>query len=352
MDSNKDREKIAKQIAKTSDTIRKKYRALKTGKMEEDIALERHFRPIIEPLKQIVENTVGDESKPAESEEFFSGEEEYAEPKRKRSNVLFNNSIMTSTPIKSALRQSQAVPTNFNKASQILQDSDLSQDHAPSVEDVFEVTNEPLVMSVRQQLQTSEGRKKLQIHYGPLGQKYMGAVLSGKKTVNVDNVYGVYFSDTGTMLGNKRIDLHKNDDIFIDGKRYKGTQGLYELIFMKIPNADIYTSDDVEKYKDIILTTNAHRRDHGEYNPVLGNKGHKYKNIISPMLAQEKVGRGIPNTVTLNDNKIAYVHWDDPNELVDRLRLLEASRQAGHNAHDNEILSIIEELREAGLIIN
>ena len=223
MDCNKDREKIAKQIAKTSDTIRKKYRALKTGKMEEDIALERHFRPIIEPLKQIVENTVGDESKPAESEEFFSGEEEYAEPKRKRSNVSFNNSIMTSTPIKSALRRSQAVPTNFNKASQILQDSDLSQDHAPSVEDVFEVTNEPLVMSVRQQLQTSEGRKKLQIHYGPLGQKYMGAVLSGKKTVNVDNVYGVYFSDTGTMLGNKRFDLHKNDDIFIDGKRYKDT---------------------------------------------------------------------------------------------------------------------------------
>ncbi|KYQ52676.1 hypothetical protein ALC60_08208 [Trachymyrmex zeteki] len=56
--------------------------------------------------------------------------------------------------------------------------------------------------------------------------------------------------------------------------------------------------------------------------------------------------------MTLNDNKVDYVHWDDPNEIVDRFRLLEASRQAGHNAHNNEILSIIEELREAGLIIN
>jgi len=37
---------------------------------------------------------------------------------------------------------------------------------------------------------------------------------------------------------------------------------------------------------------------------------------------------------------------------MDRLRLLEVSRQAGHNAQDNEILSIIEELREVGLIIN
>jgi len=49
---------------------------------------------------------------------------------------------------------------------------------------------------------------------------------------------------------------------------------------------------------------------------------------------------------------IDYVHWDDPNELVDRMRLHEVSRQVGHNAHDNEMLSIIEELREAGIIIN
>ena len=53
----------------------------------------------------------------------------------------------------------------------------------------------------------------------------------------------------------------------------------------------------------------------------------------------------------VNDNKIDYVHWDDPIELVNRLRLLEASRQAGNNSHDPEILSSYEELREVGLII-
>jgi len=58
MDNNKDHEKIVKEILKTSDSIRKKYRALKTGKIEEDIILKRHFKPIIDPLKQIVENTV------------------------------------------------------------------------------------------------------------------------------------------------------------------------------------------------------------------------------------------------------------------------------------------------------
>jgi len=33
------------------------------------------------------------------------------------------------------------------------------------------------------------------------------------------------------------------------------------------------------------------------------------------------------------------------------MQLLEASRQTGHNAHDNEMLSVIEELREADIII-
>jgi len=66
----------------------------------------------------------------------------------------------------------------------------------------------------------------------------------------------------------------------------------------------------------------------------------------------KKVEKIIPRAITLNENKINYVHWDNTNELVDRLRLLEASRQTDHNAHDNEILSIIEEFCEPGLIIN
>jgi len=67
------------------------------------------------------------------------------------------------------------------------------------------------------------------------------------------------------------------------------------------------------------------------HNPIMDNKGYKYKSIIVPLLSGKRVGKGIPRIMTLKD-KIDYVHWDDPNELVDRLRLLEASRHAGHNA--------------------
>jgi len=80
----------------------------------------------------------------------------------------------------------------------------------------------------------------------------------------------------------------------------------------------------------------------------MDNKRHKYKSIVALLLSGKRIGKGIPRTVTLNDNKIDYSYWDDPTEFVDRLRLLEASWQAGHN----EISLIIEELYEAGLIIN
>lgn len=47
-------------------------------------------------------------------------------------------------------------------------------------------------------------------------------------------------------------------------------------------------------------------------------------------------------------NMIMY--WNDPNELVNRLRLLVASTSAGHTSHNNEITALIEELREANII--
>ena len=45
-----EREKIAKEIEKTS----KKHCTLKVGRIVEDMALDRYFKPVIKPLRQIV----------------------------------------------------------------------------------------------------------------------------------------------------------------------------------------------------------------------------------------------------------------------------------------------------------
>jgi len=51
------REKVVREIEKTVESIRKKHRALKTGKIEEDITTKSHFKPNIEPLQKIVGNS-------------------------------------------------------------------------------------------------------------------------------------------------------------------------------------------------------------------------------------------------------------------------------------------------------
>jgi len=66
---------------------------------------------------------------------------------------------------------------------------------------------------------------------------------------------------------------------------------------------------------------------------------------ITQETEEEEIWKGITSRNDI-DNAIDYVHWDDANELVDRLRLLNASHRVGNNAHDNKMLSIIEELRE------
>ena len=52
-----------------------------------------------------------------------------------------------------------------------------------------------------------------------------------------------------------------------------------------------------------------------------------------------------------SNSSIDHISWDDPTELVDRLRLLMAEQQAGNEAHSNEILAMVEELREVGYIL-
>lgn len=52
----------------------------------------------------------------------------------------------------------------------------------------------------------------------------------------------------------------------------------------------------------------------------------------------------------INHIEYRHIYWDDPNELVERLMLLLAAKEARNNSTNNEIITIEEELREAKYI--
>lgn len=61
-------------------------------------------------------------------------------------------------------------------------------------------------------------------------------------------------------------------------------------------------------------------------------------------------GEGMEKKFIPYSQNIVYEYFDDPNELVERLMLLVSSKSAGNSNHDQEINSIIEELRERNLV--
>ena len=158
------------------------------------------------------------------------------------------------------------------------------------------------------------------------------------KSYDIDKTYGPKIQTNGSVhLGKKEIKLVDNT-LTIEDTSYPLTQGLGNLIFSKSPK--LYTKNDLETYKSILIQTSAHLKADGK---KIKKGGNKYTDIIQNLFPS---GAGL--SVKLQKHNLVY--WNEPNELVDRLRLLLASKAAGNTGVSNEILSIFEELREAGLI--
>lgn len=59
----------------------------------------------------------------------------------------------------------------------------------------------------------------------------------------------------------------------------------------------------------------------------------KYRHVIAKLFPKELYGgRGLYSKVVSSPD---VVYWDDPNELVNRLKLLVASTEAGNTSHKN-----------------
>lgn len=158
------------------------------------------------------------------------------------------------------------------------------------------------------------------------------------QSTDLDKIYGPKKRSNGNIiLGKKEVKFVENT-LLIDSNVYTLTSGLIQLLFLKNPL--VYTENDLDEYKSILTQTSVHLS-------TVGNKikkgGTKYSSIISKLFPS-----GGELSMKLQKNNLVY--WDDPNELVDRLRLLIASKAAGNTSVSNEIISIFEELREAGVI--
>lgn len=375
-------EKVAKELVKAREAVKRKYRALKSDIAESQIRQSRELKPITEPLQELI--------KTIKTEQLIKREpstsKQYSTPSPKierRETNIYNKYPMFEYP--SFLRDEATFQT----------DEDVFYNDLSHQATLKEPTTEELRQQILETTQEPAYQDYLSL-FGPLVREYVDS--SFKTDRDLDNTHGLTH-DVETekwKIGNSQVDF-EGDNIKIGNVMYKGTPGLYELLFFQDPRG--YSNKDLGEYMDILKRTNAYRRNYNPEDQIQGTTDPKYLTIIKPFLIEKKIlkpGKSPTKSVSsiskvasalkpakspskslssasqvayalrrpitrqtskkggtllnLSNKKVDYVYFDDINELVNRLKLLVASQNAGHTGHSNEIVSILEELREAEII--
>ena len=109
-----------------------------------------------------------------------------------------------------------------------------------------------------------------------------------------DTTFGIYLGKDGHYHMGRQIDKEGNvkenkkiltiayNNIIVEGEKFRGTDGLWELIMEDNPRT--YTKEDRDEYRDLLIKTNALHRDFNPKKPNPRSSGsYKWKTILGPI---------------------------------------------------------------------
>jgi len=150
-------------------------------------------------------------------------------------------------------------------------------------------------------------------------------------------------------IGDREVRIFEND-IIVAGKQYSGRRQLWSLLVYRDLQDSTYSPDVLASYASILKDSNAiyHNNDPSSRKPK-SSRAPKYLKIVKQIWEDMRTKQGT-GRIKKTSSKVDYKYYDDPNELVDRLRLLYGSARAGNDVHRNEMIEILAELEERGVI--
>lgn len=315
-------------LIKARATIKKKFRELHNQRLSLDRRTNEEYKPIIEPLKKLVVTKKENENGTQQPKKEIKEEEFNFEP---------------ASVYKTAGKENNKKNVHFNKFQSEMPSIDgisvMPSDESDSDHSSFHSTKDSFEESIKSEISRGE---------------------------SPEFNYGLRYEDEQLLLGKSKVRVSNNNYV-VDGKSFSITPGLTELLLRNNPDLEQYNNNDLKVYKQMLTHTSAHKHNFRKNAAVVrAPKNNKYKSVINKLFPMKNPPKTKPKhqlksggcikkpqmdfKVVNKTKKINYTYWDDPNELVDRLQLLIASQSAGHTGHDNEIISIIEELREAKII--
>ncbi|KAK4880841.1 hypothetical protein RN001_008987 [Aquatica leii] len=341
---------VKEKLVKARNAIRRKLNLLKENRIVSEKTFTDTYQPLIQPLTEIVSKI--DAKNNDSNLEFLKKEKKektkfisstpYEHSKHKLQKLTFETPKLEETRSRKQYGRSQNISPLFLDTYEV-------GVIEPETENVnTEDVNIDDRTSMRTILDTPAGTSFLD-QYHELPRIYVEKMIHDVEGA-IDHTYGIRYNIESDkwMMGNTIVNLH-DKDLIIDNVKYEGTPGLYELLVMNNPNYDVITTSDENNYRHILQQTNAARRFNNPNEQLMGTRSKKYKEVIKPFSIQQKK-RGGNLFKTVNSKFIEYKYWNDIHELIYKLQILWAEKVAGHTGHDNEIISIIEELLEEGYI--
>ncbi|XP_065665373.1 uncharacterized protein LOC136086811 [Hydra vulgaris] len=164
-----------------------------------------------------------------------------------------------------------------------------------------------------------------------------------------NTTFRIHSKDDIFYIGKKPIHINDND-ITIDDETYYGTPGLWELIVKFNHEKNLYTEDDLKKYQNILIQTDAISSDANSYKPK-SSRSEKYREIIAPIWRdinkkRQSKGNGIGERTKIQ----TVILPSDPNALIEMLELRIAAWKAGNTGARNEAVAICDKLLRQGII--
>ena len=183
-----------------------------------------------------------------------------------------------------------------------------------------------------------------------LGPLAVNALLQAFTKKNIDLTFGIYATDGKFKIGSEFVNI-KDNNIKVNDIIFEGTPGFWELITSKNPNPDNYTEEDLNKYRQLVISTNTAFQDNNpDNNKPKSSKSPKWKKIIKPIWLAIKEQQEDEEFEEETEGTGLKILPSDPNALIDRFDLLFSSQNAGHTGVRNEIVSILDELKRQGVI--
>lgn len=342
-DTQRHTENLKKSVINTRNAIRKKFRELHNEKLAVSHLISETYKPIIEPLNTLVKR----EKQKLESNNNNNNNKTI---KREKNEGFFRS--FPDSVFKTAMQPKRRNIFDYSP------EASGSQSNLHDISGVKPFGVDAIEEEEEEEKEKDQDRDKDKDEIENL-ENHIKTQVRKTNSPLIDHTYGFKYKHGQLLLG-KDVVLTKETPTglvyAIRKKEFPVTKGVTELLLSSNPTQ--YKKEDLQTYKDMLSYTSAHKKNFQRSGAIVRSASTpKYGNIISKLFP--KRGAGVMHKPQLKYKVVNktngaenanYTYWDDPNELVDRLRLLMASQAAGHTSHDNEIVSIVEELREANII--